>query len=488
MSIAAAPQTGGPPCGSTHVARPGVFAAAVASASVLLLVLLHARNPLDPDEGVILNGAWSLLNGRRLYTDFFEFLAPGSFYLVLAAWKAFGSSFWVAKALGIAALLAATLGVHRIGEAVLGQPLRRVDRILLAACAVLFCIYSGYSPAINHNTFHLPLAVWSTYCVVRGLQLRSCRMYAIGGLLGGGCMWFLQHRAAAMAAVTLGALLALTPRAGAPAKWRGPAAYLLAFLIPVAALPLCWPAAVLFENLIVFPATRYAEVNAVEPTLLLWSASFVVGAAWLLRGAGAVVWLLLAVQVSLLLSVVQRADLNHVTSALFPLLALIPLLVRPIAGLATRAFQLWIAAGMLALAVPLVAFASINPALFLTDWTRHPALEFVRERCGASPYLYAGPFAPGLYFETRRLNPTRYSILLPHLHTDEQFVDARADLQAQRPPCVITHYAMAEKFRYTTQNPVDVWISANYDPVFELRGRQVWMAKHGDASARAPKR
>lgn len=488
MPIAAAPQTGETPGRCANPARFDVFTATFAAASILLLVLLHARNLLDSDEGVILNGAWNLLNDRRLYTDFFEFLAPGSFYLVLAAWKVFGSSFWVAKCIGITSLVVAAFGVHRIGELVLGVRTRRMDRNLLAASTVLFCIYSGYSPAINHNTFHLPLAVWSTYFAVRALQQGNWRMYAVGGLLAGTCMWLLQHRAVVMAAATLVAFLALGRGTARSASLWGSTAYLLAFLIPVAALLFCWSPSVLLENLIVFPATRYAEVNVMKPTLFLFSASLVVGAAWLLRRAGATVSLLLALQAALLLSVLHRADLSHVTSALFPLLALIPLLLRPMSPVMAQALQLWIAAGMLALTVPLFTFLSINPEVFFANWSRHPALEFVRERCGTSPYLYAGPFAPGLYYETRRLNPTRYSILLTRLHTDEQFVDARADLQAQQPPCVITHYAMAAKFRYTTENPVDVWISANYDPVFELRGRQVWMAKHGDASARTPER
>ena len=38
-----------------------------------------------PDEGIFLRAAEMILRGKRLYADFFGFLAPGS-YLLTAAW------------------------------------------------------------------------------------------------------------------------------------------------------------------------------------------------------------------------------------------------------------------------------------------------------------------------------------------------------------------------------------------------------------------
>ena len=77
----------------------------------MLLIALHATHQLDSDEGVILNGAWNILNGRTLYTDFFEIVAPGSFYLIFAAWKLFGADFWIAKSIAIVAIAGAAAAV-----------------------------------------------------------------------------------------------------------------------------------------------------------------------------------------------------------------------------------------------------------------------------------------------------------------------------------------------------------------------------------------
>lgn len=43
------------------------------------LFLFSIGNYYNSDEGTILNGAWRIYNGDRLYTDFFSYIAPGSY-------------------------------------------------------------------------------------------------------------------------------------------------------------------------------------------------------------------------------------------------------------------------------------------------------------------------------------------------------------------------------------------------------------------------
>src|SRR5688572_3578569 len=78
-----------------------------------ILLMLHGIHELDSDEGLILHGAWSIVNGRTPYIDFFEFVAPGSFYLVAGAWRLAGESYWSAKSIGVAAIAAASWAVYR---------------------------------------------------------------------------------------------------------------------------------------------------------------------------------------------------------------------------------------------------------------------------------------------------------------------------------------------------------------------------------------
>jgi hypothetical protein len=42
---------------------------------------------MDPDEGIILQGAERILRGQVPYRDFFSFFTPGSYYLLALLFK-----------------------------------------------------------------------------------------------------------------------------------------------------------------------------------------------------------------------------------------------------------------------------------------------------------------------------------------------------------------------------------------------------------------
>jgi hypothetical protein len=93
-----------------------------------------------------------------------------------------------------------------------------------------------------------------------------------------------------------------------------------------------------------------------------------------------------------------------------------------------------------------------------------PLMQYIKENCKT---LYAGPFLPGLYFETRSVNPIFYSALITSMNTEEQFMRASLELQKSKPSCAITYYAMVEKFHYNLNNPIDKFIKNNYEISYE---------------------
>src|SRR6185312_9484979 len=58
--------------------------------SLLYLCLFRHYSAVDPDEGIVLQGAERILRGEVPYRDFFSFYTPGSFYLVAGLFKIFG--------------------------------------------------------------------------------------------------------------------------------------------------------------------------------------------------------------------------------------------------------------------------------------------------------------------------------------------------------------------------------------------------------------
>lgn len=445
-----------------------------------LLLILHATHLLDSDEGLVLHGAWSILNGRTLYTDFFEYVAPGSFYLIAAAWKLFGAHYWIAKSMGIVAIASGALGVWRISQLVLAERYATVPRWAMLFGPFVFCLFSGYWPSINHNTFNIALVVWSTFFVIRSILRKSSGDAVLGGLICGIAIWFLQHRGAVLGATSVLLLCFFHGGDGGATRWKNPAAFLIALLVPVAGMLLHWPASLLVENLIHFPATHYLDVNRVDPSLFLLVATCITLAAWLLRhGSGRAVWSLMSLQIVLFASAVQRPDPSHITLILFPLLALFPLLLNATSegSRISKFFLVWIAAGLLMLNIQVPIVLATRFSTPFLEVSQHPALRYVRENCTASPYIYAGPFAPGYYFETGKLNPTRHSLLLSNMSTNAQFAEALRDLEAHRPQCMVTNYAAVDKFKYDKKNVVDEYIQRNYEVAYEAGRLQVWVAR-----------
>src|SRR5579864_1234053 len=52
---------------------------------------------LEPDEGIVLQGAERVLHGQVPYRDFFSFYTPGSFYFLALWFRIFGDSFIMAR-------------------------------------------------------------------------------------------------------------------------------------------------------------------------------------------------------------------------------------------------------------------------------------------------------------------------------------------------------------------------------------------------------
>ena len=73
------------------------IAAAVFVLSFVYLYIFRRYATMEPDEGIILQGAQRVLSGEILYRDFFSFFTPGSYYFLAIIFKTFGNSFTVAR-------------------------------------------------------------------------------------------------------------------------------------------------------------------------------------------------------------------------------------------------------------------------------------------------------------------------------------------------------------------------------------------------------
>lgn len=87
------PQSSGP----QGLSRGSLLPLLVLAFSFAYLCLFRRCTTMDPDEGIILQGAQRILQGQVLYRDFFSFFTPGSYYLLALLFRIFGSSMLVAR-------------------------------------------------------------------------------------------------------------------------------------------------------------------------------------------------------------------------------------------------------------------------------------------------------------------------------------------------------------------------------------------------------
>jgi hypothetical protein len=416
---------------------------------------LHSSHLFDSDEGIVLAGAWNLTNGKAIYYDFFEFITPGSFYLVFWFWKLLGVNYWIAKGLAIISLFLSAIGIFKISRLIKKTKLNYL-------IPFIFIFSSFFWPPISFHTFNLVFLVWSTYFFILALRKKNYN-FIISGLLAGVAILFIQHKGIVL---VLGCLsfLALLFLKDKKAKWLKSALfYLIATIVPVFFL-LQWPIKLLINNLIVFPFFNYSEITKVPYDLLIFCFAVLFWMAIVLRqNKRKEVWFLFYLQIALLFSTTPSADIIHILLVIFPIYILFQLTAEK--NKTTKIYlKIIYYSLLLSLALLSIAFFFERTILIppFTTVQDYGYIEEIEKNCQESEYIYAGPFRPHIYFEARKINPTPFDWLITNHHTDEQFQIASQYLEKYRPACAVLDYEHVSKYHYDKNNPVDNFLRDNY--------------------------
>lgn len=417
----------------------------------LAFVLLHWRYELNADEGVILNAAWDIINGRKLYVDTFEFIAPGGPYLIALWWKIIGISYAGARALSLAMLLSAAYALY------LTSILFKINRWRWLAPAV-FILASGFWQPINHNSFNIVAIIWGLYFVFKYLKNQNILFNLfISGFCFGISIIMLQHKGLISAFVVGCILLLYSIHHKRNLSIFG--AYIIGLIIPLIPILIYWPLPLLYKNLIIFPALSYQTVNMLP--LTLWAGTlaaalliFTLSAHTAKAETKESLFTLCLVSVFLLITSLVRPDGNHVLLAVSPFFIVLGLFFE---AFLTKKLDYTICLVLWSVGIIL---ASLQMPMFRNS-TRL-VINKINASCPGFTTIYSGPFMPNIYFETKKINPTRYSFLITKMNTNEQFIEAANDLKIKSPDCIAVNYAIVEKFGYTKSNPVDTLIKDNY--------------------------
>src|SRR6266700_1013124 len=135
--------------------------------SLAYLSIFRHYTSLEPDEGIVLQGAERILRGEVPYRDFFSFYTPGSFYLAGFLFRVAGDSLVVAR-IGLAV-------VGAICSVITYLLARRVCSRGIAVFAATLTTSTGfaYRFLVLHNWDSTLLACIAVYSAVRLLELHK---------------------------------------------------------------------------------------------------------------------------------------------------------------------------------------------------------------------------------------------------------------------------------------------------------------------------
>jgi len=145
--------------------------------SLAYLWLFRRFTSMEPDEGIILQGASRILAGQIPYRDFFSFYTPGSFYLVGALFRLFGNSFVVARSSLAVAGAACSVITYLLCRRVCSRGISVLAAVLATTTGAAFRFL------VLHNCYSTLLACLAVYAAVRSLETMSSRWtLALGSL------------------------------------------------------------------------------------------------------------------------------------------------------------------------------------------------------------------------------------------------------------------------------------------------------------------
>lgn len=430
------------------------------------------------DEGSIVYGAQRVANGEVPYRDFFEVMGPGSFYWLALWFKVLGTS-WVTSRVAVLATALASAG------AIYYMTARHcTSRFAFFPAALYSVVTIPLWPGANH---HLDSNLWALLAIatIAGDSEISTRRALTAGLFAGFSSTIMPHKGILVLA---GLTFAVAIQLRGMRNWQRVlplAAWMVAAFagVGVSVLVLFWLQGALGELLyanVVWPATQYHSVNVVpyahglvELFLPAWSSliravlpstlsavalvavlvpfgfTASLPAIALLLGACRAVsqrftvcqdvpWAYAFAGFALFASECHRRDMMHLiygspVLAVFVSLTLVTIRSRGI--LVARR----VLVGCLALvAVVLALIANTAQTTVETRrgvvhmFERDEALDFLHTHVAPGDSVFVYPYYPMYYFLANIRNPTRYSILMYHINTEDQFNEVIEALDRER--------------------------------------------------------
>lgn len=493
------------PAADTHVFIPERvrserwISALVLLASIAYLCLFRRYSTMEPDEGIILQGAQRILDGQVLYRDFFSFFTPGSYYWTALLFKIFGNSFFVARS------ALAVLG--GIMAAICYLLSRRVcsRKVAITVIGLTTLTALPYRFLVLHNWDSTLWALITIYCAVRLVESPQWVWAATLGSCASLTFLFEQSKGAGLLlGLMLGFLLLHSLRTTARILNRTHLTWVIAGLVwPVLVVACYFGSQHALQSMLsdwFWPLEHYTLANRVPYGFQNWSDAdrhaifatgslvmrvfklFVISPSFLVPALppiaiGLLVYwrlqirrhrhvgprtyyyiLLTSASAGLLISVLMvRPDIIHFMY-LLPLLG--PVLAwiidgRDIPGRLFKAAHpivaVYIVFAFSAFSLPLLlrvrnpSNETVTRRGVITTPAKDTVIEYVQAHVGRGRPLLVYPYLPLYNYLTDTSSPTRYEYFQPGMNTRQQAQEMIADVSAGHVDYALFEMSFAEK-------------------------------------------
>ena len=496
----------------------------------LYLLMFWRVVNMDPDEGIVLQGAERILHGQLPYRDFFSFYTPGSFYLTAFMLRLFGDSLPVARTLLVVFGAIFPVVTYALARRTCSRPISLFVAILVAITA------APYRFMVLHNWDSTFWACFAVYCAVCWIESsRSIFAFFAGTFVS----FTLLSEQSKGAGLCFGIMLAIVFFGFSTRKLARLPSLIIGFLCPIATTTayfaykhalrpmlqdLLWP----LQHYSVANRVRYGDQNWSDrardlifhsgPTgfrivkAIAVSPGFIVPILPIIAIALLLYWsvqlrrtstersahyvLLTSLLSGLLVSVViVRADIIHFMY-LAPLFYLVLVWILDMRGLPSRALSkirpyltLYVA-GAFGLMGAALFFAAVGARCRIetrrgTVLTREPdtVLEYAMSHTAPGEKILVYPYLPLYYYLTATESPSKYEYFQPGMSTPEQAEEIIASLKSNRVRTVFFEPGFSDKIPHSwpgtptsaiAQDPVADYIARNYTVCAALRSAAGW--------------
>ncbi|MBU0648448.1 glycosyltransferase family 39 protein [Patescibacteria group bacterium] len=431
-------------------------------ALAIISLVLFSDHYLDSDEGVVLNMAWQMWLGKKLYVDFYEYLPPGSSYSIFLLWKIIGQpSYLATKIFSWLLWYLSAIFLYLITSRFTKNPSCKIV-VLLSWLALSYC----QTTIINHNWHSTFLAVILLFFVLKNIETPKLYLLILSGLFTTLIVWFLHTKGLFLFAFSAISYLLLLPKQH---KINHLLLYLSSFFIFAFILFSPWTISSIYQNLIKTPianqylSTTFYDLPVIIVELFIIIIMFTYST---YTNTSKKLWLALSLfQTGLLLSIFYNTEITHLIINIFPFVIIF------FAAAPTIMYRNnWQQTVFYLITVPIILFVfaidihfkNTNSSIFTIDiLAQQNVFQTDISKLKQAKNIYAGPFLPGIYFELRKDNP--YTLTHNAIYCRENCQTNYLEIFTKnQPEYALVDYQMVAKFNYDQNNPVDQYIVQNY--------------------------